>query len=199
MTRSATMRIFFALEPNQALKETCASIVRTLKHAIHSHGIRWVRPENYHITLCFMGSFEQKDLASLISKVKAHTSTLSRADNAETHIAGFVTFPNFYRPRILALDFHPPGVFTSLAEALSALTRQYVAHTDDHVPYHAHLTLGRIKHPASVAIEKIQNCPIPSALPFMPTHITLYQSEPHPEGSHYTVLERFPSSWVGQK
>ncbi|WP_082411857.1 RNA 2',3'-cyclic phosphodiesterase, partial [Methylogaea oryzae] len=52
-SEAATARLFFALWPDDGLRET---LVKTLRPLRKTATARWVRPEHYHLTLVFLGA-----------------------------------------------------------------------------------------------------------------------------------------------
>lgn len=60
-----TLRLFFALWPDEAVRASLAQLVEALKR---TNRARWVKPENLHITLAFLGRVSE-DRLPLVSRV----------------------------------------------------------------------------------------------------------------------------------
>lgn len=133
------MRVFVAVFPPFELREALAREARELPVA---GDVRWVRPENIHITLKFLGEIEERDLARV---AEALGPMSERHSPFETRVCGFGAFPSVRRARILWA-----GIGEG-ADPLSALARDVEVSLEplgfarDTRPYRPHLTLGRAR------------------------------------------------------
>ena len=63
-------RIFIAVKVNP--EETFLKMINSFKTALFTENIKWINPENIHITLAFLGDTEEKlikDINSMLDKV----------------------------------------------------------------------------------------------------------------------------------
>ena len=63
------MRLFIALEIPAAVRENLAAVQNKLP--ITEAGIRWVRPENFHVTLKFIGSVPDEKLQAISEALRS--------------------------------------------------------------------------------------------------------------------------------
>jgi 2'-5' RNA ligase len=71
------MRLFVALGVPSAVRKAFAALIESLR-AI-SPQVRWVRPENLHVTLKFIGEIPEAKLAAIrseLSNVRSHHSVV---------------------------------------------------------------------------------------------------------------------------
>ena len=89
------IRSFIAIELPQEIIET----IKKLQEHLRNYGlnIRWMRPENMHLTLKFLGNITQKDIVPITGVLK------TAADTTEPfHLRGqgLGIFPAINRPQI---------------------------------------------------------------------------------------------------
>jgi 2'-5' RNA ligase len=189
MTLPSVVRIFFAIEIPDALKEKIGHYQSTLKKASKTHGIRWTKNRNLHITLQFLAHVHSQDLDQLIEKVQAKLR--QAVVFPEMRLAELEIFPSAFRPRVIVLKVLPPNDLT----VLSRLIGEGIVDAHYQIeckPYRPHLTLGRIKHTHEINLQFLSSVSIPDFGILKPQNVTLYRSNPQADGSQYTVIERFP-------
>jgi 2'-5' RNA ligase len=181
------MRCFLGIalppDPQKVLQETLVRLRRT------AAPVRWVKPENLHITLKFLGELGEDHLENLKTR-------LAKVDKPVLQLAldGLGTFPPRGTPRVLWAGVRDvAGSLKRLAAELGrAAVRVGVAREER--PYHAHITLGRLR--GSTGKEELRSAleehsPELRSEPFAPEHFTLYQSTLTPEGSVYRRLQDY--------
>src|SRR5467141_2348817 len=88
------MRLFVALEIPSTVRENLAALLKSLRTV--SPQTRWVRPENLHVTLKFIGEVQETKLAAIRSVLAG-----VRSDQPVTvDFRGLGFFPNEKRPRV---------------------------------------------------------------------------------------------------
>jgi len=152
--------------------------------------VRWVRPENLHVTLRFLGDIAPARIASLAAHVRVKTEALAPF---ALELGALGSLPAGRRPRVVVLELAPEAPLAALAEAVE---RGVVAAGCAPEPraFRGHLTLGRVRErgmPPSLA-----ELAVPPAV-FEVTESVLFVSELHPSGSRYTPLERVPLGGAG--
>lgn len=176
--RSATGRLFFALQPPQALAQALADEQRALRG-------KWkaTPPGDMHLTLAFLPSVplaRVPELAALGERVAASLPALS------LRLRGTGYFPNEGSPRVWFVKAESEG---EGVETLAAALRSGVAElglSADDKPFKAHLTLARKKGPAPRVPPRVLDLDWPARA------LLLVQSRLHKSGPEYLVLHRFP-------
>ena len=178
------IRLFIAIELpvpiKQALIETTAQLGRRLPEGI----VRWVKPEQMHLTLRFLGD-------TAVSQLPVLQNQLIELGNQHTafrlRLNGVGAFPNRQKPRVVWAGL--AGELTILQEIQVALEEQVVASgwPGEQRPFHPHITLGRVKDAGQVR-EMAWGVDL-AALEFRVTAVHLVQSELRPSGPIYTVRQ----------
>jgi len=181
------MRLFVAVSLPSEIRDRLAAVQDQLRHV--QADVSWVRTENIHVTMKFLGETEEKRLRRIrpaLGEVALAGATFSLEVFGAGSFGGRV-------PRVVWVGVRQGAqTLTQLAERIEvALAR--VGFAKERRAFTAHLTLGRVRSPRNadallVALQAFQTEPFGT---FMATEFALMQSELHPAGSVYTVLERF--------
>ena len=134
------MRLFVALEIPTSIRNALAALIKELRSAAPK--VKWVRPENLHVTLKFMGEAAPEKLDA----IRAALSGLHSPEVVELRFRGLGFFPNEKRPRVFWAGMEASPNLAYLAsgvdKALAALG--FPLETREFTP---HLTLARFDHP----------------------------------------------------
>lgn len=184
---SELLRTFFAVEVSDGARREAAAVSERLSAGPGGDAVRWVRSENFHVTLRFLGPTLRTNVAPLVAAARATTRTIAPFSARLAALGGFPA----HRPRVVVLDVVPAAPLAALAQALETAV---VATGFEPVTsvYHPHVTLGRVKHRADRApVLHAEDGPADPAS-FDVVSVALFQSVLAPGGSQYTVLERIP-------
>ena len=182
---SKTIRTFIAIE----IPDDIISKFRKLQEGINVYDfkIRWVRSENIHLTLKFLGDVEAVkigEIAEAISKtVEGYTPVSLKAK-------GIGAFPGIKRPRVLWVGL--TGQLESLVKLQKTLDEnlKVLGFPGEKRPFKGHLTMGRIK--TKIDVKKFGDALMAfrgfESETFTASQIILYKSELKPSGAVYTKL-----------
>jgi 2'-5' RNA ligase len=187
MTLPPVIRVFFAIDLPVTAKERLGKFIGTLKKTSRTHGIRWTKPVNLHITLQFLAETHTEHLPTLIKNVRSRIE--GAVKHSELKFGSLRVFPNPYRPRVIVLDIVPQDNLAMLSSLIGEGIKATHYEIEDR-PFRAHLTLGRIKQPKDLKLNFLTECEVPEFEKVMINEVVLFRSEPQPEGSEYTVIER---------
>jgi 2'-5' RNA ligase len=174
-------RLFIAAGIDDAAREACARVAGELRAAGWS--ARWVAPENYHLTVAFLGGVDDERVAGVVAAARGAAASVCAFD-VPLDTAG--AFPNARKPRVAWVGPAAAApAFGALCDVvrrpLAALGFTFQEHAD------AHVTLarsdGRIAMPAVEA---------PDIAPQRIASLTLYESFTERTGARYVALEHFP-------
>lgn len=110
--------------------------------------LTWTIPQNWHITLFFLGSTEESEVPVLCQLIE---ESFSKIQAYQTELRGVGVFPNTNNPKVLWLgldDLQPiMPAYSKLGEML-----QQNGFSFDQKPLKPHLTIARVKkadHPSA--------------------------------------------------
>lgn len=178
------MRLFVALELSEDIKRQLGAFQRELAARLGHPSVRWVKPEQLHLTLLFLAERPAEQL----SRIEAVLQRAARQNSPFTlETQGFGAFPSLKRPSVLWV-----GVGGDL-EALHSLQRHvalelaWLGLADDK-RFRPHLTLARVKGlSGALAVAGVT----PPSLPWPITRLTLFESTLSPHGARYRQLKAF--------
>lgn len=187
-----TKRVFIAIELTPEIHQTLTQLISRLK-SCGDESLRWVKPENIHLTLKFLGETPVQKL-SAISTALEHS--LSQYEAFLLTIKGTGCFPNASHPRVLWTGVALP---TTLAEMQRGIDHALftIGFAAEKNPFSPHLTLARVsdQNNDGIALNTVQelNSYRDTVFGQMQTdHVTLFQSVLARQGSIYIPLARFP-------
>ncbi|OGT62791.1 MAG: 2'-5' RNA ligase [Gammaproteobacteria bacterium RIFCSPHIGHO2_12_FULL_45_12] len=181
------IRVFFAIDLPQSIRDSVSRFMGSLKKNAKSHAIRWVRPENLHITLQFLAEVRAEHLSQMLANVRQELEGVVK--NSSISFTEVHLFPSVFRPRVIVLGVKPQEELVRLAELIGRGIK--ASHYDiENRLFRPHLTLGRIKQPFSTNLKFLSAAVVPVMEAISVNEVALFYSEPRPEGSRYTVIER---------
>jgi 2'-5' RNA ligase len=183
------VRLFLAVELDEAVRRAAADTARTLAAALDRQGIRrgigWVAPENLHLTLHFLGEVDEPTARAVADRVSAPLSTAP----FDLALAGLGTFPPAGPPRVIWLGVAEGAGDLAAVHGEVGRRLEGLGVPLERRPFSAHLTLGRIKAPlgprlndvlAGVSFVREARCRV--------DHVTLFESRLSPRGATYSVI-----------
>lgn len=177
-----TIRAFIAVPLPDPVKGALGEIARVLRGRVPPGAVRWVRPEQMHLTLNFLGDTAVTQLPAI---QRAMDTVANQSAPFSMHLDAIGCFPNARRPRVVWAGLE--GDVARLAALKLALDTNLAAlgWPPEDKPFHAHLTLGRVKDERGArGIE--WSADVPSlAVPVAAIH--LIESTLRPDGPVYTV------------
>ena len=156
-------------------------------------GARWIDPENYHLTLRFLGDINEKvaaDVADLLSRVHRHAFTIT--------LDGLGMFGG-KRPRAIFAGVRADRDLMALqAEHEQLMQRAGLA--PEQRRYTPHVTLARLRaaRPNAVAAYLESRGGFFST-PIEVTRFVLFSSQPSRGGGPYLVEESYPLETRGRE
>lgn len=148
---------------------------------------RWTPPEQYHLTLRFLGDVEADAASELESRLES-------IDVPSFLLGGerLGVFPSIRKPRVLVAHISgEPGLMALQAE-ISDLTLE-LGFPDDRKPFNPHITVARLKGAAPRRVRAYLKVHEGFAVePFAVKAFRLYESRLGPEGATHEVLQEYP-------
>lgn len=189
----ANRRLFVALEPPDAVRRRLAALAVELRRAAGraADEVRWVPPENVHLTLQFLGAVPGERVADVEAAIRAAAAA---AHPLSLEVKGAGGFPNARRPRVVWA-----GLGGDLA-ALGALVRDLgrslapLGFPPEDRPFSAHLTLGRARdgRGAPGLAGALAAAAGASGAPWRASEVVLFESHLSPKGPRYEAIADEP-------
>lgn len=182
---SDTIRSFIAIE----LPEKIIDAIQKVQERLRSYGfnVRWVRPQNVHLTLKFLGDINQAEAEQV---GRAILESGKRFAPLALAAKGVGTFPSIKRPRVIWIGV--AGQLNELIGLQKTLDGKLAAigFPAEKRAFKGHLTLGRAK--GSIGPKQLLEAMAELAgfetEPFVADKVALFKSELKPSGAVYTKL-----------
>jgi len=180
-------RIFWGISVNKILTGKLNEFrYEFIQNQSQSSVNKWVKTENYHLTLLFIGPIPENKIHSICLKAE---KLFYETSDFYLQPKFFTTFP-YRKPRMIWLEFIRSEAFEKLVMEL----RKSVLITQTSGKIIPHITLTRFKHDSLTD----RSWPIDPSLKLLCNKINLYESELTPEGPIYTVIRSFDLSGYGK-
>ena len=182
------MRTFIAIELPSEIKNSLSRLQDDLKAT--QADVKWVAPENIHLTLKFLGEADDKKLEKIN---KIIDDAAKEKNRFQMRISSLGAFPKIDFPRVIwvGVDMGDKEV-KAIAEELEEKIAQ-IGIPEENRPFSSHITIGRtrtslnrerlvqdLKNKAELGARKLE---------FYVTKITLFKSTLTPRGPIYEALK----------
>ena len=178
------IRSFISLDLPLSLRHELSGHAKLIAGQDKRQKIRWLPPENYHLTLVFSGDVESVKISALQLALERK---LESTKAVPLTISAITPFP-FSRPRIAAaLVEHTTELLRLQSDVANCVRKCGI--TPERRRFAPHVTLGRSKPRAGKTID-FQ--PRNILLSGIAASVTLFQSELTQDGAIHTALVEFP-------
>ena len=185
------VRLFVAIPILGEVAQEIVAIQHKLAAAIGA-SVRWTKPEQLHLTLRFLGSVREEQIANLTPALERACSGVAPI---ELMLSNLGCFPSRSQPRIIwAGVSNGAQELTQLAERVRTGTATF-GDSRDSKPFVPHLTIGRSKDPGSSdrRVGEIIYSENPKRFGMLHvSELRLMKSELSRIGSIYSVIARPP-------
>ena len=175
------MRLFIAIELPDEIKRLLGRMRTEIP------GSRWVPMEQIHLTLAFLGEVDDATLKLLTAELAS-----IQAPGFRLCFSATGCFPDRRRPRVLWVGLEPEPLLNNLA----SLVRKAVLACNipqEERPFSPHITLARLKFPATREVAPFLDQPQKDGLPPIGVReFILFQSRLTPRGAVHTAINVFP-------
>lgn len=187
------IRLFIAVPVPSEVRRRIEKAQLDFTKVLPSKLARWTRPEQFHLTLRFLGNVPSSRVESLVSALAQSCASFSALHLDATGV-GF--FPNHRNPRVLWAGVRDAdNVLNKLWESLCSATQPFtVEPAEKH--FSGHITLARLDRLRAVEREslaklaaQLQNEPFGT---WTASGVQLVRSDLSPQGARHTVLGEFP-------
>ena len=176
------MRIFLAVFPSPDAQEAAARVIERLRKP--GDGVSWVKRENLHYTVRFLGELGESGLARVSEAAREAVAGQRRFEAA---LGATGAFPNARRARVLWLGLSEGAeALADVAHAVEQALRRHGFERADR-GFTSHLTLGRVRERDQDWSERLAGVSADPSPRFPVDRVTVVQSTLSPKGSIYQV------------
>lgn len=188
------MRLFVALEFSESLQRRLSRFQQQLGGQLrgrvrgHDHGVRWIRAEQAHITLKFLGDVLHNDVVDVSNAVRKAASS---SPAFSLSVEGCGCFPKRGPVRVIWVGTADPS--GGLRRCFDQLESQVVelGYPPERRPFAAHITVGRVRADSSGGgLRSMVDAMNLSTVDQPMSHLTLMQSDLTPDGPIYVPICR---------
>ena len=187
------LRLFVAIPMPEAVRNEIIGIQQEMRQLVSRDAVRWTKPEQFHLTLRFLGDVPVERVAALQEAVNA---VCAGAPALRLRAQGVGFFPNAQSPRVLWAGVNEDEErLADLQERIEGAVQPF-AENPRPEKFAGHVTIGRVKFLKRPEIEKLAaHAKAVQDLLFgewTAPEIQLIRSDLLPAGASHTVLEVFP-------
>lgn len=187
--KEETLRSFIAIELEEEIREKIARLEEQLKRDSQAD-VKWVKKENLHLTLKFLGNISLLSLNDIYKEIK---SAVTQQSPFEIDFKELGAFPSLKAPRVIWL-----GVDKGREEVkkLSSLIEEGLSKLGferEGKEFRTHLTLGRVRSAKNKdrLVESLGEVKVEGFGSMWVEKIALMESTLTREGPIYTFLKHF--------
>ena len=181
------MRTFLCIPVDPNIRHHVASITQELRPQVDARA-SWVRPENYHVTVRFLGEIDPILTVNLKEACQQATAHIPSFDIALDRVGGF---PSLDSPRVLWVGGKAPDPFLNLLSLLDSSLSQ-LGFPRGHAESIAHITLARIKGRVHTSLSQVIEQISQPAWTLHVDRLVLMESRLTPHGAIYSPLFTLP-------
>jgi 2'-5' RNA ligase len=184
----ARLRTFIAVDLGQPIRDRCVALQETLART--GTEVKWVEPENLHVTLLFLGEVEDRAVPDLC---RAVADVCAAREVFPMSVETVGCFPNPRRPRTVWAGVGEDGAeLVALHDALEPPLLELGCYRREERQYTPHITLGRVKsdRPTDRLAQALTKNANWQGGTTEVREVLVLSSELRPQGPVYTVLSR---------
>ncbi|MGZ6346711.1 MAG: RNA 2',3'-cyclic phosphodiesterase [Anaerolineales bacterium] len=187
------LRSFIAIKIPQEIQGAIARSIDPLQKSLPKPLVRWVAPENVHLTLKFLGDISSANLKQLAEGLKVETRN---HDIFTIPVGGLGAFPNARRARVLWIGLEAPAGLQALMRGVETVAAA-LGYNEEDRPFSPHLTVGRVSQKASTMdlhriCSALEGTNVGSLGSVRVDAVHIFKSDLLPGGSVYTNLFNLP-------
>lgn len=184
------VRTFVAVWPPDEVRQKMEETVRRWARRLGTRGVKWVSPQNFHLTLVFLGNVRAGALETLKQRFR---SSFLGIPPIEVHVSGAGAFPDLNRPKVLWIALRGNLEALAVLQARAEESAKGFGEPRDSKPFSPHLTVARFEWLDREQLDFVRRLASrPEETDFgswLVDSVKLMRSDLGPGGSKYTVLE----------
>jgi 2'-5' RNA ligase len=188
MPEIAAHRLFLALPIPDEVREKLRRRQLEWQPMLPAHTVRWTKPEQFHLTLKFLGNVPATDVGALSQAVRA---VCDAAPPMRLRAEGAGFFPDARSPRVFWVDIkNVDGRLMEFQRQLELAAQSFAA-KQDAKKFTAHVTLARFEKMPS--LEKLRNAMAAGKTlgDWMAEEVHLMRSSWQSSGTLHAIVDTF--------
>jgi RNA 2',3'-cyclic 3'-phosphodiesterase len=187
------LRLFIAIEIPTGIQNDILQSTATLRTCLPKTLIRWVPPQNGHLTLKFLGDVSSTNLENLAATLKVEAAS---HESFSLSVGGFGAFPNQRKARVIWIGIEAPPALEVLQRGVEATVGR-LGYAPEVRTFSPHLTIGRVNQNVTATdLQRIRTALEATRVGKLGAvrveAIHVYKSDLRPGGSVYTHLYALP-------
>jgi 2'-5' RNA ligase len=180
-------RTFIAVELDEDVRDRLVSLQETLARVVTD--VKWVEPENLHVTLLFLGEVDDREIPKVCRLIQAELDGRPPFSLSVEHVG---CFGNPRRPRTLWVGVGEGAEELIAIHAALEIPMQELGYRREERRFQPHITIGRVKGDQSSndLANQLSRRDSWSAGAQEVSEILIMSSELTRDGPLYTVLGR---------
>jgi 2'-5' RNA ligase len=182
------LRCFIAVEVPGPMRRSIGEMIENLRKS--GSDVKWLPPDNVHMTLKFLGSTEESLLEALRESL---FKKLSPYSPFYIRISGVGCFPDERRPKVVWVGAHESGQVRDVQRDIEAEMVKFGFPSEERT-FSPHLTIGRVKSRKKMddLLKMLDEYRQVSFGDIEVRGVTLMKSELNPAGAKYFPLAEIP-------
>ena len=191
------LRTFIAVDFPTEIITKIARITAYLQSQTPINTLKWIAPENMHLTLKFLGDVREDRISDLTRGLQ---EALHAQPTFNITIEGLGMYPNASQPRVVWLGIKDKGNLKQIHHELVKVLRDFDPDPEKRA-FSPHLTIARIRQNVSRDVvqqvgETLSQFKVDSLGSFEIQTVQLFKSELTPQGPIYACLFSMPLNQV---
>ena len=178
------IRTFIAIPLPADIHSYLKQLVGVYRALCAESSVRWVKTENIHLTMRFLGDTDANTLPNLYEEIDRVAAVVPAFTISLGQLG---CFPNQKRPRVIWIGVDSDSTWlTTLQESIEQCVSS-LGWKSENRKFHPHLTLGRVKNSKSVKQARFPWGEPVAAKKNNVRVVNVYESKLQPSGAVYTL------------
>lgn len=187
------LRSFIAIKIPEEIQSALARSTASLQKKLPKPLVRWVAPQNVHLTLKFLGDVSSANIDILAESLKVEAGNHEIFSMAA---GGLGAFPNAHRARVIWIGLEGSTSLKTLMRGVETVAER-LGYLVEERPFSPHLTIGRVgQNISTLDLQRISTAlgemNVGSLGLVRVDAIHIFKSDLLPTGSVYTDLYSLP-------
>ena len=193
MNHNNTIRAFIAIPVPEPVVMYLSDLINNFQKQFSENSIKWVEPNNIHITLKFLGDISTSSLEKLDKELRSKNFS---SFSLEINKVG--AFPSIYKPRVIWVGTTTNPILMKINDHVQLVT-EFINTGEENKSFSPHLTIARIKPGIkNESFESLKHLLVKNrnlgSLKFEINKYCLFQSKLTPNGPKYSELGSYKLS-----